>query len=90
VQAVKRIFRCLKGNFYFGSWYPIVKKFSLIAYTYSEWEGSVDDKKITSDGAFFLGNSLVSWLRKKQASIYLSTVEEKYIATSTCCTQVLG
>jgi hypothetical protein len=32
---------------------------------------------------------LVSWLRKKQSSISLSTAEAEYIAETTCCTQVL-
>jgi hypothetical protein len=36
-----------------------------------------------------LGECLVSWISKKQSSIYLSTIEEEYIATTTCCTQVL-
>jgi hypothetical protein len=36
-----------------------------------------------------LGECLVSWLSKKQSSISLSTVEAWYIATTTCCTQVL-
>jgi hypothetical protein len=31
----------------------------------------------------------VSWLSKKQSSISLSTTEEEYIATTTCCTQIL-
>jgi hypothetical protein len=38
---------------------------------------------------FYLGECLVSWLRKKQSSVYLSTAEEEYIATIGCCTQVL-
>jgi hypothetical protein len=32
---------------------------------------------------------LVSWLRKKQSLVSLSTVEAEYIAATTCCTQVL-
>jgi hypothetical protein len=42
-----------------------------------------------SGGAFFLGDSLVSWLSKKQVSISLSTTEVEYIAAATCCAQVL-
>jgi hypothetical protein len=38
---------------------------------------------------FYLGECLVSWLRKKQSLVSLSTVEVEYIAASTCCTQVL-
>jgi hypothetical protein len=49
----------------------------------------VDERKIMSGGAFLLGDSLVSWLSKKQGSISLSTTEVEYIAAATCCTQVL-
>ena len=47
-----------------------------------DWAGYVDDRKSTSGGAFFLGESLVSWTSKKQTSISLSSTE------SECCTQV--
>jgi hypothetical protein len=49
----------------------------------------MDERKSTSEGALFLGDSLVSWLSKKQASISLSTIEVEYIAAATYCTQVL-
>jgi hypothetical protein len=65
VQAVKRIFKYLKGALDFDLWYPRGKYFTLVAYTYADWVGSVDDKKSTSGGAFFLENSLVSWLSNK-------------------------
>jgi hypothetical protein len=61
----------------------------LTAYSDADWENCVDERKNTSGGAFFLGNSLVVWLSKKQGSISLSTTEAEYIAAATCCTQVL-
>jgi hypothetical protein len=42
-----------------------------------------------SGETFYLGECLVSWIIKKQSSLSLSTVEAEYIATTTCCTQVL-
>jgi hypothetical protein len=36
-----------------------------------------------------LGEFLVSWIRKKQSSVSLSIAKEEYIATASCCTQVL-
>ena len=87
--AVKRIFRYLQGTTQYGLWYPKSKNFTLTAYTNADWASCVDDKKSTSGGAFYLGESLVSWLSKKQTSISLSTVEAEYIAAATCCTRVM-
>jgi hypothetical protein len=87
--VVKRIFRYLKGTMDYGLWYPRNQNFQLSVYSDIDWANYVDERKSTSGGAFFLGDSLVSWLRKKQGSISLSTTEVEYIATTTCCTQVL-
>lgn len=73
----------------YGLWYPKGNDFILTAYTDVDWGGPVDDRKSTSGGAFFLGNCLVSWHSKKQASISLSTAEAEYIDAMSCCTQVL-
>ena len=69
--------------------YPKGKDISLMAYTDADWAGCIDDRRSTSGVAFYLGECLVSWIRKKQSSVSLSTAEAKYIATTTCCTQVL-
>lgn len=90
VHAIKRIFKYLKGNMEYGLWYPSGNDFSLTAYTDAEWGGSIDDRKSTSGGTFFLGKCLVSWHSKKKAFLSLSTAEAKYIvATVPCYTQVL-
>jgi hypothetical protein len=36
-----------------------------------------------------VGNNLVAWMSKKQASISLSTTEAEYMAAGSCCTQLL-
>ena len=64
--------------------------FQLTTYSDADWEICLDEIKSTSGGAFFLGDYLVAWLSKKQSSIYLSTtIEADYIASTTCCTQIL-
>ena len=89
IIAVKRIFKYLKGTVDFGLWYPKGNDLTLIAYSDADWAGCVDDRKITSGIAFFLGGCLVSWSSKKQSSMSLSTAEAKYIAATACCTQIL-
>ncbi|WVZ76524.1 LOW QUALITY PROTEIN: hypothetical protein U9M48_024494 [Paspalum notatum var. saurae] len=47
------------------------------------------DHKSTFGTCQLLGTSLVSWSSHKQASASLSTTEAKYIATASCCSQLL-
>jgi hypothetical protein len=75
VLAVKRIFRYLKGTKEFGLWYPKGKYLSLISYTDVNWGGCIDDRQSTSGETLYLGECLVSWIRKKQSSISLSIAE---------------
>ena len=84
--AVKRIFRYLKGEKEFGIWYPKGKDLSLIAYTDAYWVGCIDDRRSTGATTFYLGECLVSWMRKKQSSLSLSIAEVEYIVETTCCT----
>ena len=89
LQAVKRIMRYVAGTSTFGLWYTKDTNFSLVGYSDSDWAGSVDDRKSTSGGCFYLGNNLVAWFSKKQNSISLSTAEAEYIAAGSCCTQLI-
>ena len=72
----------MKGTFEFGLWYENSNDFTLSAYSDVDWEGSMDDRKSTSDGAFFLGGRLVSWLSKRQDCTSPSTMEEKYVVAA--------
>eukprot|EP00253_Pinus_taeda_P010252 PITA_10252 len=65
LQAVKRIFKYLQGTQNYGLWYPRDIDLTLPAYADADWAGSVDDRKSTSGGAFFMGSRLVSWFSKK-------------------------
>jgi hypothetical protein len=61
------IFKYLKVMLDIGLWYPIGKYFTMKTYTNADWVGSVDDRKITSGGAFFLGKNIVSWFNNKKS-----------------------
>jgi hypothetical protein len=63
--AVKRIFKYLKGTMTYGLWYPKNQNFQLTTYSNDDLENCMDERKSTSGGAFFLGDSLVAWLSKK-------------------------
>jgi hypothetical protein len=59
----------------YGLWYPRNQNLQLIAYSDANWANCVHERKSTSGGAFFLGESLVAWLSKMKGSISLSTIE---------------
>ncbi|KAL0560235.1 hypothetical protein IC582_000635 [Cucumis melo] len=89
LEAVKRILKYVHGTSDFGMMYSYDTTLTLVGYCDADWAGSVDDRKSTSRGCFFLGNNLIYWLIKKQNCVSLSTVEAEYIAAGSGCTQLI-
>ena len=87
--AVKRIFKYLKDTSSLGLWYTKDSSFALHAYSDVDFGECKIDRKSTSGTCQFFGNMLISWFSKKQHSVALSTTEAEYIATGSCCAQVL-
>ena len=56
---------------------------------YTDWGGNIDDRKIMSGGALFLGRRLVTWTSKKQSCTSQSTAEAKYVAATINCTNIV-
>ncbi|GKB22257.1 retrovirus-related pol polyprotein from transposon TNT 1-94 [Tanacetum coccineum] len=82
LEAIKRIFRYLKGTINMGLWYPKDNVMSLTAYADVDHAGCQDSRRSTSGSAQFLGDRLVSWSSKKQRSTTISTTEAVYIPMS--------
>ena len=89
LTAVKQTIRYINGTPDYGLWYSQDSNACLVGYSDADWAGSVDDRKSTSGGCFYLGNNLVSWMSRKQNSMSLSTAKAEYIAARSCCTQLL-
>ena len=89
LNAVKRIFKYLKGTSDLGLFYPSSSSFDLIGFSDADYAGSQVDRKSTSGACEFLGDCLVAWHSKKQTSVALSTAEGEYIAAGSCCAQIL-
>ncbi|GKB89616.1 putative ribonuclease H-like domain-containing protein [Tanacetum coccineum] len=89
LNAVKRIFRYLKGRPNLGLWYPKDSPFLLEAFSDSDYTGASLDMKSTTGGRQFLGSRLISWQCKKQTVVANSTTKVEYIAASHCYGQVL-
>ncbi|GJT18094.1 putative ribonuclease H-like domain-containing protein [Tanacetum coccineum] len=89
LNAVKRIFKYLKGKPNLGLWYPRESPFDLEAYSDSDYARANLDRKSTTGGCQFLGRRLISWQCKKQTIVATSTIEAEYVAAASCCEQVL-
>ncbi|GKE60712.1 retrovirus-related pol polyprotein from transposon TNT 1-94, partial [Tanacetum coccineum] len=84
LNAVKRIFRYLKGTINMGLWYSKETDISMTAYAYADQAGSQDTRRSTSGSAEFLGDKLVSWSSRKQKCTAILSTEPEYIALSGC------
>nr|GEU31172.1 uncharacterized mitochondrial protein AtMg00810-like [Tanacetum cinerariifolium] len=73
LQAVKRIFRYLKGTTNMGLWYSKDIDVSLTAYADVDHAGCPNTIRNTSGSAQFLSEKLVRWSSKKQKSTAISS-----------------
>ena len=63
--SLKRIRKYVKTIADFGVWYNKDTNAILAGYSNVDWAGNADDRKSTSRDCFYMGNNLVSWMRKK-------------------------
>lgn len=47
----------------------------------ADWEGDLDEHKSTSEYAFLLNDTIISWPSKKQSCLALSTIESLYVSS---------
>ena len=86
---VKRIFRYLKGTTNLGLLYRKSLDYKLVGFCDADFAGDRIERKSTSRNCQFLGENLISWASKRQATIVMSTTEAEYISAASCCTQLL-
>nr|GFA75437.1 hypothetical protein [Tanacetum cinerariifolium] len=89
LNAVKRIFRYLKGKPYLGLWYLKDSPFDLVSYSDSDYAGASLDRKSTTRGCQFIGCRLIFWQCKKQIVIATFLTKAEYVAAASGCAQVL-
>nr|GEY19766.1 uncharacterized mitochondrial protein AtMg00810-like [Tanacetum cinerariifolium] len=90
LEAVKKIFKYLKGQPKLGLWYPRESPLVLEAYSDSGYARANKDRKSTTGGCQFLGRRLISWQCKKQTIMATSSTEAEYVAAANCCGQPHG
>ena len=89
LEAVKRIFRYVKGTIHLGLWYPKESGIETIVYADSDHAGDYVDRKSTSGICTFMGCCLTSWFSKKQTALAISTTEAEYVSAGKACQQAL-
>ncbi|XP_060201831.1 uncharacterized mitochondrial protein AtMg00810-like [Lycium barbarum] len=80
IQAVKRIFRYLKGTPAHGLQLYRNSSISLTIFSDSDWAGCTATHRSTSGFCTLLGNNLISWSTMKQPTVSRSSTEAKYRA----------
>jgi hypothetical protein len=80
--AAKHVSRYLQGTIGYRLRYAANVDLILEGYVDAYWEGSEVYIKRTSSCCFTLGSYMVSWCRRKQSYVALSTAEAEYIALS--------
>nr|GFA77354.1 hypothetical protein [Tanacetum cinerariifolium] len=92
LNAVKRIFRYLKGSINMGLWYSKDTGMSLTAYADADHAGCQDTRRNTSGSAHFMCDKLVRWSSKKQKLWFQFNMIPLYCdnksAIALCCNSV--
>ena len=88
-QAIKKVFRYIKGTLRYGISYEKDGNTELTAYTDNDYAGDLEDRKNTSGYSLLLSSGAVSWSSKKQLIVTLSTIEAEFIAAAACACQAI-
>nr|GEV90530.1 retrovirus-related Pol polyprotein from transposon TNT 1-94 [Tanacetum cinerariifolium] len=89
LEAVKRIFRYIKGTMHLGLWYPKRTDIKTIVYADSDHAGDYVDRKSISGICTFVRCCLTSWFSKKQTALAISTTKAEYVSAGKACQQAL-
>nr|GFB56205.1 hypothetical protein [Tanacetum cinerariifolium] len=65
LEALKRVFRYLKGTINWGLWYLKDTAMILMAYADADHAGCQDTRRSTFGSAQFLGDKLILWMRSQ-------------------------
>ena len=82
--ATKHILRYLHATIYHCFWYTS-NEIKVMGYTNSYWGSSETNRRSITSGCFSLGSSIVSWRRKKQDSVALSSIKVEYVIATEVC-----
>ncbi|XP_072089855.1 uncharacterized mitochondrial protein AtMg00810-like [Arachis hypogaea] len=90
LEAVHYVLRYLKAAPSQELLFSSKSKFHLSMYTDANWGSCLDTRRSTTSYYMFLGDSLVSWKRKKQDVVSKSSMEAKYRDLANAACEVLS
>lgn len=87
-NAVKRIFRYLKGTLKHGI---LIKggESELHGFSDADFAGDINTRRSTTGYVFMFGSDVLAWCSRKQKSVSLSTTEAEYVAASMATTDLV-
>jgi hypothetical protein len=88
LQAVKRIYRYIKGTIKHGLSFHSSTNYNLTAFSNLDWASFLDDHRSTTGACIFLGPNLLTWTAKKQSTVSRSSAEAEYRAFATTVTEL--
>lgn len=87
-QAVKRVFRYLRGTSNHGIFLSTQSSPSLHAFVDADWAGDSDTRHSTSAYVVFLGAAPISWSSKKQSTIARSSTEAEFRSVASATSEL--
>jgi len=89
VYAYLQNFRFLKGTTNLELLYKKSLYYKLVGFCDADYAGDRIERKSTSGNCQLVGENMISWASKRQATIALSTLKAEYISAASCCSQLL-
>jgi histone deacetylase 1/2 len=87
--AIKRILRYVQGTLTLGLTIKSSKSMIVSGFSDADWAGDVDDRKSTGGFAVFLGDNLISWSARKQATVSRSSTEAEYKSLANTTAEII-
>lgn len=87
--AAKRILRYVRYTLGVGLQLTRSPSTLVNGFSDADWAGCIDDRRSTGGFAIFLGNNLISWSIRKQATVSLSSTEAEYKAMANATAEIM-
>jgi histone deacetylase 1/2 len=88
-SAVKKILRYVRFTCDIGLRITRSPSMLISAFSDADWAGSIDDRRSTGGFAIYLGNNLVSWSARKQATVSRSCTEAEYKSMANATAEII-